>query len=250
MVWCCNKFFTELWPGARFCSILCNVKLSTSLWSLQRTLNMYCYYLVFPFIKILLSSDQKDVLCFHGVWEPNQWCCLSKLVFYHNFPAVIYLAHSFISFLLMYQSTEGMRSSKFCLHPAGDTPSSCRLFDAIVSHCVPVIVSDQIELPYEDEIDYSQFSVFFSINEAIQPGYMVDQLRQIPKERWIKMWKLLKNISHHFEFQYPPEKEDAVDMIWRQVKYKLPAVQLAVHRSRRLKIPDWWQRRRWFWRFL
>ncbi|KAG2322140.1 hypothetical protein Bca52824_015353 [Brassica carinata] len=24
-------------------------------------------------------------------------------------------------------STEGMRSSKFCLHPAGDTPSSCRL---------------------------------------------------------------------------------------------------------------------------
>lgn len=144
----------------------------------------------------------------------------------------------------MYQSTEGMRSSKFCLHPAGDTPSSCRLFDAIVSHCIPVIVSDQIELPYEDEIDYSQFSVFFSINEAIQPGYMVDQLRQIPKERWIKMWKLLKNISHHFEFQYPPEKEDAVDMIWRQVKYKLPAVQLAVHRSRRLKIPDWWQRRR------
>ncbi|XP_059448615.1 probable arabinosyltransferase ARAD1 isoform X2 [Corylus avellana] len=36
-------------------------------------------------------------------------------------------------------SSQGMRSSKFCLHPAGDTPSSCRLFDAIVSHCVPVI---------------------------------------------------------------------------------------------------------------
>ncbi|XP_021899772.1 probable arabinosyltransferase ARAD1 isoform X4 [Carica papaya] len=30
-------------------------------------------------------------------------------------------------------STQGMRSSKFCLHPAGDTPSSCRLFDAIYS---------------------------------------------------------------------------------------------------------------------
>ncbi|KAJ8466607.1 hypothetical protein OPV22_029159 [Ensete ventricosum] len=28
-------------------------------------------------------------------------------------------------------SSQGMRSSKFCLHPAGDTPSSCRLFDAI-----------------------------------------------------------------------------------------------------------------------
>ncbi|XP_065852243.1 probable arabinosyltransferase ARAD1 [Euphorbia lathyris] len=137
-------------------------------------------------------------------------------------------------------STQGMRSSKFCLHPAGDTPSSCRLFDAIVSHCVPVIVSDQIELPFEDEIDYSQFSVFFSINEAIQPGYMVEQLREFSKDRWIEMWRHLKSISHHFEFQYPPQKDDAVDMLWRQVKHKLPEVQLAVHRSQRLKIPDWW----------
>ncbi|KAJ8759055.1 hypothetical protein K2173_003293 [Erythroxylum novogranatense] len=141
-------------------------------------------------------------------------------------------------------STQGMRSSKFCLDPAGDTPSSCRLFDAIVSHCVPVIVSDKIELPYEDEIDYYQFSIFYSMEEAIQPGFLVDQLRQFPKERWVKMWKQLKNISHHFEFQFPPKKDDAVNLLWREVKHKLPAAKLAVHRSRRLKIPDWWQRRR------
>lgn len=141
-------------------------------------------------------------------------------------------------------SSRGMRSSKFCLHPAGDTPSSCRLFDAIVSHCVPVIISDQIELPFEDEIDYTQFSIFFSFKEALEPGYMVNQLRKFPKERWIEMWKRLKNISRHYEFQYPPKKEDAVDMLWRQVKHKLPAVKLAVHRSRRLKVPDWWRRRR------
>ncbi|XP_058194699.1 probable arabinosyltransferase ARAD1 isoform X2 [Rhododendron vialii] len=141
-------------------------------------------------------------------------------------------------------STEGMRLSKFCLHPAGDTPSSCRLFDAIVSHCVPVIVSDQIELPYEDELDYTQFSVFFSVKEALEPGYLVTQLRQFPKERWLEMWRRLKSISHHFEFQYPPKKEDGVNMIWRQVKHKVPAAKLAVHRSQRLKVPDWWRRRR------
>ncbi|KAJ4975018.1 hypothetical protein NE237_008192 [Protea cynaroides] len=141
-------------------------------------------------------------------------------------------------------SSKGMRSSKFCLNPAGDTPSSCRLFDAIVSHCVPVIVSDRIELPYEDDLDYSEFSVFFSFEEAIRPGYMVQQLRQIPKERWVKMWKVLKNISHHYEFQYPPKMEDAVNMLWRQVRHKLPRAKLAEHRSRRLKTPDWWGRRR------
>ncbi|XP_021829560.1 probable arabinosyltransferase ARAD1 [Prunus avium] len=141
-------------------------------------------------------------------------------------------------------SSQRMRSSKFCLHPAGDTPSSCRLFDAIVSHCVPVIVSDEIELPFEDEIDYTKFSLFFSFKEALEPGYMVDQLRKFPKDRWVEMWRQLNAISHHFEFHYPPEKEDAVNMLWRQVKHKLPAVKLALHRNRRLKIPDWWRRRK------
>ncbi|KAL0421552.1 UNVERIFIED_CONTAM: putative arabinosyltransferase A [Sesamum latifolium] len=138
-------------------------------------------------------------------------------------------------------SAEQMRSSKFCLHPAGDTPSSCRLFDAIVSHCVPVIVSDKIELPFESEIDYKEFSIFFSVNEALKPGYLVSQLRGFPKEKWVKMWERIKSISHHFEFQYPPKNEDAVNMVWRQVKQKVPAVKLAVHRSRRLKIQDWWR---------
>ncbi|XP_006302174.2 probable arabinosyltransferase ARAD1 [Capsella rubella] len=137
-------------------------------------------------------------------------------------------------------STEGMRSSKFCLHPAGDTPSSCRLFDAIVSHCIPVIISDKIELPFEDEIDYSEFSVFFSIKESLEPGYILNNLRQFPKDKWLEMWKRLKNVSHHFEFQYPPKREDAVNMLWRQVKHKIPNVKLAVHRNRRLKVPDWW----------
>ncbi|KAI4368490.1 hypothetical protein MLD38_017043 [Melastoma candidum] len=156
----------------------------------------------------------------------------------------VHYEHSFATTDSIKMSTQGMRSSKFCLHPAGDTPSSCRLFDAIVSHCIPVIVSDQIELPYEEEIDYSRFSIFFSVKEALQPGFMVDQLRQFPKERWVEMWNTLKNVSRHFEFQYPPKKEDAVDMLWKQVQHKLPDIALGIHRSQRLKIPDWWRRRR------
>ncbi|CAI9775300.1 unnamed protein product [Fraxinus pennsylvanica] len=100
-----------------------------------------------------------------------------------------------------------MRSSKFCLNPTGDTPSSCRLFDAIVSHCVPVIVSDKIELPYESEIDYKEISIFFSVKEALKPDYMLDQLKGILEEKWMKMWLRLRSISHHFEYQYPRRRK-------------------------------------------
>lgn len=137
-----------------------------------------------------------------------------------------------------------MRSSKFCLHPAGDTPSSCRLFDAIVSHCVPVIISDHIELPFESELDYSEFSLFFSVDEALKPDRLVTKLREVTREQWVEMWVKLKNVSRHFEFQYPPKPGDGVNMLWQQVRHKLPSARLAVHRNRRLKIPDWWNRRR------
>lgn len=137
-------------------------------------------------------------------------------------------------------ATNGMRQSRFCLTPAGDTPSSCRLFDAIASHCVPVIISDKLELPFEDELNYEEFCLIFSVQEALTPGYMLEILENFSKGRWLKMWRNLKLVAHHFEYQHPALKNDAVDMVWKQVQRKLPAIRLAKRRMKRLKIPDWW----------
>ena len=90
--------------------------------------------------------------------------------------------------------------SKFCLNIAGDTPSSNRLFDAIVSHCVPVIISDEIELPFEDDLDYSDFSIIVHASDAMKKGYLLNLLRSIKRDEWNKMWERLKQITHHFEY--------------------------------------------------
>eukprot|EP00257_Ricinus_communis_P003017 XP_002514760.2 probable arabinosyltransferase ARAD1 isoform X1 [Ricinus communis] len=112
---------------------------------------------------------------------------------------------------------QGMASSKFCLNIAGDTPSSNRLFDAIVSHCVPVIISDDIELPFEDVLDYSEFSVFVRASDAVKEGYLLNLLQSIDRDKWTMMWERLKEIAPHFEYQYPSQSGDAVDMIWQAV---------------------------------
>lgn len=88
-----------------------------------------------------------------------------------------------------------MHSSKFCLHPAGDTPSACRLFDALVSLCVPVIVSDYIELPFEDVIDYNNISIFVETNKAVQPGYLTSMLRSVSSERILEYQREIKKVS-------------------------------------------------------
>lgn len=89
-------------------------------------------------------------------------------------------------------ATQGMHSSKFCLHPAGDTPSACRLFDAIVSLCVPVIVSDNIELPFEDVIDYKKIAVFVDTETAVKPGYLTSLLRRTSKETILQYQREMK----------------------------------------------------------
>ncbi|KAJ0959876.1 hypothetical protein J5N97_000390 [Dioscorea zingiberensis] len=130
-------------------------------------------------------------------------------------------------------STRGMRSSKFCLNIAGDTPSSNRLFDAIASHCVPVIISDDIELPYEDILDYSKFCVFVRTSDALKKNFLLKLIRGISKEEWTRMWERLKEVEGYFEFGYPSQKNDAVQMIWQAVARKVPEIKLKLHRHKR-----------------
>ncbi|OIW03267.1 hypothetical protein TanjilG_20571 [Lupinus angustifolius] len=130
-------------------------------------------------------------------------------------------------------ATEGMRSSKFCLNIAGDTPSSNRLFDAIVSHCVPVIISDEIELPYEDVLDYTEFCIFVRSTDALKEKFLINLISSIGKDEWTRMWNKLKEVENFFEFQFPSKEGDAVQMIWQAVARKIPRIRLKTNRSRR-----------------
>ncbi|KAJ4778744.1 Exostosin family protein [Rhynchospora pubera] len=138
------------------------------------------------------------------------------------------------------QSIKGMRSSQFCLHPAGDTPSSCRLFDAVASLCIPVIVSDNIPLPFEGIIDYSQFAVFVSEGQALQKNYLVTYLRGISAKRKEQLRADMARVQSVFEFENgfpggvgPMPRDGAVNHIWEMVYQKVPMVKQAVMRERR-----------------
>lgn len=139
-----------------------------------------------------------------------------------------------------HHSVIGMRNSEFCLHPAGDTPTSCRLFDAIMSLCIPVIVSDDIELPFEGMVDYSEFSLFVPVGDALQPGWLVQHLRNISKEQKGRFRFNMEKVQSIFEYDNgraggfgPVPYDGAVNHIWRKVRQKLPAIKEAVTREKR-----------------
>ncbi|KAG9147507.1 hypothetical protein Leryth_007306 [Lithospermum erythrorhizon] len=140
----------------------------------------------------------------------------------------------------MEQSIKGMRTSEFCLHPAGDTPTSCRLFDAIQSLCIPVIVSDDIELPFEGLVDYSEFSIFVAVSDALKPSWLVNHLRNISDYQKDMYRKNMARVQTIFEYDNghaggigPVPPDGAVNYIWRKVYQKLPMIKEAITRERR-----------------
>ncbi|KAJ6360732.1 hypothetical protein OIU77_004698 [Salix suchowensis] len=89
------------------------------------------------------------------------------------------------------QSIRGMRTAEFCLHPAGDTQSLC----------IPVIVSDNIELPFEGMVDYTEFSVFVAVDDALKPRWLMDHLRSISEKQKEEFHQNMAKIQTIFQFE-------------------------------------------------
>ncbi|XP_073316221.1 probable arabinosyltransferase ARAD1 isoform X2 [Primulina huaijiensis] len=128
----------------------------------------------------------------------------------------------------------GMQKSTFCLNPAGDTPSSARLFDAIVSGCIPVIVSDELELPFEGILDYRKIAVFVDSSDVMQPGWLLSFLRSIPRTQIREMQMNLAKHSKHFLYSHPALPMGPEDLVWRMIAGKLLNIKLYVRRSQRV----------------
>ncbi|KAH7284728.1 hypothetical protein KP509_34G068200 [Ceratopteris richardii] len=128
----------------------------------------------------------------------------------------------------------GMRSSVFCLNPAGDTPSSARLFDAVVSGCIPVIVSDELEPPFEGILDYRKIAIFVSSAQAVQPGWLVKHLQSISSTQVKEMQFQLAKFSKHFEYAFPAQPLGPEDLCWRMIAGKVVLMKLHIRRSQRV----------------
>ncbi|CAI7736556.1 unnamed protein product [Closterium sp. NIES-53] len=112
-----------------------------------------------------------------------------------------------------------MRRSLFCLVPEGNTVSSSRLFNAVVSGCIPVVVSDSILLPFEDLIDFTRFALFLPSHLATRSGYLASVLR-LDESKWRAMWEELRQVQRHFIFGSPAVEGGAEDMVWQALLRK------------------------------
>lgn len=91
-----------------------------------------------------------------------------------------------------------MTNSQFCLVIEGDSPSSRRLFDAMVAGCIPVFIGSNYSKPFENIIPYDDFSIRISKDEWLYDAREhLERINEISDEEALEMQsKMLKYVKY------------------------------------------------------
>lgn len=116
---------------------------------------------------------------------------------------------------------EDMQRSVFCLCPLGWAPWSPRLVEAVVFGCIPVVIADDIVLPFADAIPWEEIGVFVAEDDVPKLDTI---LTSIPPEIILRKQRLLANpfMKKAMMFPQPGQPGDAFHQILNGLARKLP----------------------------
>ncbi|OQU84521.1 hypothetical protein SORBI_3004G070100 [Sorghum bicolor] len=100
--------------------------------------------------------------------------------------------------------------TKFCICPGGSQVNSARISDSIHYGCVPVILSDYYDLPFNDALDWRKFAVILRERDVYQ---LKNILKSISQEEFVSLHKSLVQVQKHFVWHSPPVSYDAFHMV-------------------------------------
>ncbi|XP_008800113.1 probable glycosyltransferase At5g03795 [Phoenix dactylifera] len=100
--------------------------------------------------------------------------------------------------------------TKFCICPGGSQVNSARIADSIHYGCIPVILSNYYDLPFNDILDWHKFSLILKESDVYQ---LKSILKTISHEEFIALHKSLVEVQKHFEWHSPPVPYDAFHMV-------------------------------------
>lgn len=109
-------------------------------------------------------------------------------------------------------------TSVFCLAPRGDTASSKRIYESIAAGCIPVIISDNLKLPFERQLEWNNIAVRFTEDEAIRtPLHILHTLRNMSNARIAEIRKYTQLYRSAFLWHNDTTRLSAMDYILHEM---------------------------------
>mmetsp|Transcript_61153 Transcript_61153/g.129147 ORF Transcript_61153/g.129147 Transcript_61153/m.129147 type:complete len:310 (-) Transcript_61153:135-1064(-) len=91
-----------------------------------------------------------------------------------------------------------MGQSHFCLVPRGSSAWTIHLYESFFFGCIPVILSDQFDLPFQEIVDWPSFSIKWPMDKIDMS--LLEYLRAIPKDQVARMKDNLERNACWFDY--------------------------------------------------
>ena len=91
-----------------------------------------------------------------------------------------------------------MKRSTFCLAPLGFAKWSIRCFESIAAGCIPVVIANNLTMPFEHYVDWRSFSVTVKETDISKLSFV---LKNISKSKIQEMQDNLNKVKLHFSYQ-------------------------------------------------
>ena len=109
----------------------------------------------------------------------------------------------------------------FCFTPDGHVRSTVRLFEALVTGCIPVVWSPGLQLPFTHTIDYRDIQITF--NASATPQQILNTINSISKKRLKQMRRKICELrpSRFFSqtnplLNLPMQPIESGDKVWME----------------------------------
>jgi len=120
-----------------------------------------------------------------------------------------------------------MAESVFCMNPLGWTPWTLRFYQAVMTRCIPIVIADDIEFPYESEINYASFTLKLPEKDV---NNILVIMRGMPEDERERRRREMDRLWLKFTYQRPPRRGDAFYSTMRELGRKKRTMRNGVNR--------------------
>lgn len=100
--------------------------------------------------------------------------------------------------------------SKFCLHVKGFEVNTARIGDALYYGCVPVIIANHYDLPFQDVLNWRSFAIIVA---TLDIPLLKKTLEAISMEEYMILRNNVLEVRKHFHWNNSPLDYDAFYMV-------------------------------------
>ncbi|XP_007042815.2 PREDICTED: probable glycosyltransferase At5g20260 [Theobroma cacao] len=118
------------------------------------------------------------------------------------------------NYMINVSHLEKFNTAKFCMCPGWSDVHGSRIALSIHHGCVPAIMSGHHDLPFNDILDWSKFSIIIKEDEVQQIKHI---LERISYDRFKSLHYNTVQVQRHLQWNSPPIKYDAFHMVMYQL---------------------------------